>query len=409
MSKLSKRLAAKASWENRKEHALRCRTVAAQNAFNTDLKVQQSINDNNKKKSKLDRLNITESNREFMAEVERKAPKLLDKEYFDAVLALAKLTRRRDVKDWVPRGKGKMTQFISLAEHTLALYPMPKFIWSVFWDENKEKLIPIVERICGGESLAKMCKAGDFPLPLTKKQCHALLLSPADRSFMKALRQIQVENHGGDIRLFQAWVARDVGCRLHDAELEAFWDSVLAWFCKNPMLDLSQLGPLLDYIQYRRNQDVTFSMKGRSVLAMLRGMAEWHGELIKKKSFEEHNYKPSGFKPGIWEKKWRDKTGCHHYEVWNIDEILTSKDLHKEGSTHKHCVASYGHSIANGSVSIWSMSRNGEKLITIELRNTSRKIVQARGHYNRMYNNEEYKYMLEWAQDNALQISIGRW
>lgn len=203
-----------------------------------------------------------------------------------------------------------MTQFISLAEHSLALYLMPKFIWSVFWDENKEKLIPVVERICGGESFAKMCKVGDFPLPMTKKQCHALLNSPADRSFMKALRQIQIENHGGDIRLFQAWMTRDVGCRLHDKELEVFGDT-------------------------------------------------------------------------------------RPYELWCIDEILTSKDLHKEGSTHKHCVASYGHSIINGYTSIWSMSRNGEKLITIEVRNSAR--------------NEEYKYMLEWAKDNTLQINIGRW
>jgi hypothetical protein len=55
------------------------------------------------------------------------------------------------------------------------------------------------------------------------------------------------------------------------------------------------------------------------------------------------------------------------------------------------------------------MSRNDEKMITIEVRNLQRRIVQARGRYNRMYDSEEYKYMLSWAQDVGLIIDIGRW
>lgn len=409
MSKLSKRLAAKASWENRKEHALRCRTVAAQNALNTDIKVQQSIHINNQKRSKIDSLIIDDENRKaFLIEVERKAPKLLDKEYLDAVLALSKLSKRKNVKDWDPRGKGKMTQFISLAEHTLALYPMPKFIWSVFWEDSKDKLIPVVERISGGESFAKMCQSGIFPVSLTKKQCHSFMNSPADRTFIKALRQVQIESHGGNLRLLHAWMSREIGSNIGSVDNEAFWDSVLAWFCKNPMLDLNQLGPLLDYIQYRRNQDITFSMKGRSAMAMLRSMSEWHGELAKKKNIEAHNYQPSGFKSGIWEIKKKERTG-HIHEVWCVDEILTSKDLHKEGSTLHHCVASYSKSISSGVTSIWSLSCNGDKLLTIEVRNASRKIVQARGRYNRTYTSEEYKYMLDWARYNNLQINLGCW
>lgn len=80
MSKLSKRLAAKASWENRKANAANRRERDAFNAQQQAASVQSRITNDNKKKSKLDRLNITEANRTFMAEVERKAPKLLDKE-----------------------------------------------------------------------------------------------------------------------------------------------------------------------------------------------------------------------------------------------------------------------------------------------------------------------------------------
>ena len=412
MSKLGKRLAAKESWENRKARKANNREVMTIRATQVDQRVQREIARDNQKKSKLDKIaSDKDVNLSFLQEVERKAPKLLDNEYKEAVLILSRSSHKRSVKDWVPRGKGKMTQFISLADHVWALYPVPKFLWSAFWEQDIKSLYPIVKRIAAGESFAKMCQDGTFPLPLTKKQCHAFLNSSAEYSFINALRKVQVETHGGSERILRAWMARDVGKTLNTTwrdRNEVFWDSVLAWFCKNPMLDLTQLGPLLDYISHKKNEDKEFSIKGRSALAMLRGMQEWHGDLAKKRNFEEHNYKPSGFKSGIWETTRKERTG-HMHEIWSVDEILTSKDLHKEGSTLGHCVASYGHSISSGVTSIWSLSCNGQKRITIEVRNVSRRIVQARGKFNRVYDNEEYKYILKWAQDNGIVIDVGRW
>ncbi len=410
MSKLSKRLAQKESWENRKASRAILREREALDAVHKDQCFQIQITRDNQKKSKVDKLvaHDKDTNFSFLKEVERKAPKLLDKEYVEAVLVLSKSSHKRDIKDWVPRGKGKMTQFVSLAEHVWASYPVPKFLWSAFWERDVIYIYPIVQRIAAGESFAKMCQNGSFPLPLTKKQCHDFLNSSADISFVKALRKVQIQKYNGSERLLQAWMNNEIGNRLRIYLNEEFWDSVLAWLCKNPMFDLTQLGPLIDYIRHRRRQDKDFSMKGRSVLAMIRGMHEWHGELTKQKTFNESNYDPSGFKNGKWEVTKKERTG-HSHEIWKIEEILTSKDLYKEGSTHNHCVASYSESIVSGSVSIWSMSCNGERKITIEVRNQSRKIVQARGKFNRMYDNEEYKYMLNWAQDNGLSIETGRW
>jgi hypothetical protein len=50
-----------------------------------------------------------------------------------------------------------------------------------------------------------------------------------------------------------------------------------------------------------------------------------------------------------------------------------------------------------------------EKLITIEVRNSARKIVQARGKYNRQTTSEEFKYITKWANENGLQIQLGFW
>jgi hypothetical protein len=398
----SKREAAKRSAENLKAQRANNKALSAQRVEEKEASVRKYIARSNQEQK-----GTYESR--FLGAVAKKAPKLLqEKSYAEAVQTLEKLIQRRDVKDWKPKGKGRDSQFVSLAEHLLALYPMPKFLWSAFWEPDAEKLRGLVIRIAGGESFAKMCHKGDFPLALTKKQCHAFLKSTSDYSFMSALRKVQVQTYDGEPRLHQAWMMREIGRRLHNKADEAFWDSVISWFAKNPMLDLEQLGPLMDYIQHRRREDTNFSMKGRSVLAMLRGMEEWHGELQRVKEFKAHNYDSSGFKAERYDFKKRLKTG-HVHETWTIEEILSSSELAAEGKAHKHCVYSYSHSIANGQVSIWSMKCNGERMITIEVLNRSKMIVQARGKYNRQTTAEEFRIIQRWASENGIEVRLSRW
>src|SRR5690606_7596196 len=234
-----------------------------------------------------------------------------------------------------------------------------------------------------------------------------LLQSPASEGFVSALRRVQIQTHGGEQRLHSIWMNQSIGHLIGETKDEIFWESVIAWFCKHPMLDPSQIKPLIDFINNRYQADKKFSMKGRSPMAMIRAMEEWHQDLYKEKIFKEHNYTPSGFKSGYWQDKIKNKTG-HIYREWTIKEILTSKELHMEGRAHSHCVASYGKSIANGSISIWSMTCNKERVITIEVKNQYKKIVQARGRFNRVTTNEEFKIISQWAQENNLDISLGR-
>lgn len=344
---------------------------------------------------------------EFMQVIAKKAPKLLDDESYQGIVdTISKMDLVRPVAEWKPKGKGKQTLLASLASHVLAEYSIPKFLWNSFWEEDWASISVAISAIAKGKSFAKLCKEGSFPVPLNKKQCHQLLQSSASDGFISAVRRVQIQTHGGEPRLHSIWMKETVGQRVCGQEQEAFWDTVIAWFCKHPMLDPSQIKPLIDFIGNRHEIDETFSMKGRSPMAMIRAMEVWHEELHKQKIFRQHNYSPSGFRSGQWEYKVRTKTG-HQHKEWKIKEILTSKELHEEGKAHSHCVASYGRSISNGLTSIWSMTCNGERMITIEVRNSSKRIVQARGRYNRVTTNEEFKIISSWAQENNLDISIG--
>lgn len=340
--------------------------------------------------------------------VAKKAPRLLeDSNYKKIVNTLLGMSWVRPIDDWKPKGKGKQTLIVSLASHLLAEYPVPKFLWNSLWEEDWNRLGASVSQIAKGHSFAKLCKDGSFPIPLTKKQCHELLQSSADEGFVSAIRRVQIETHGGEPRLHSVWMNQLIGQRISAPQDEVFWDTVIAWFSKHPMLDPGQIKPLIDFINNRRRVDENFSMKGRSPMAMIRAMEDWHGELHKEKVFRESNYIPSGFKEGYWQYKVKSKAG-HTHQEWKLKEILTSKDLYAEGNALKHCVASYGSSVSNGAVSIWSLSLNGKKVITIEVRNVARMIVQARGRFNRVTTNEEFKIISLWAQENDLSVSLGR-
>lgn len=347
-------------------------------------------------------VHVTEKVALLLRLVSRKAPRLLEPDYVAALYHVAQLDWERPVAEWKPKGKGRDTLFRNLCSHLLARYPMPTILWGAFFEPSVRALAPVVSFVASGGSLFKAVQQDMLPIPLTKKMCHELLSTPGEK-FMAALRRAQILGHDGDRMLHQAWMDTDVGKEVHDRATEEFWVTVLRWFCQNPMLDRRQVGPLLDFISFRRRQDPDFSMKGRSPLAMLRGMNEWHGDLAKEKAIKGTVFKASGFKEGLY----TVKGGKGQPDLtWKIQEILTSKQLAAEGRALRHCVYSYAWHIQDGKTSIWSMTLDNEKLITVEVRNVPREIVQARGKVNRPMTSAESKILLKWAQDNRLGLSL---
>jgi len=356
---------------------------------------------------------------EFYKELKKKAPRLMDKHHKRLLEVLRKLPQQRDIKQWKPRGKGKNTLLVDLAEHVLAKYKTPRFIWSAMWDNQfyleDTGLKDVMVRIAAGDSFAKMCKNGEFNVPLTKKQCHEFMQTSNDWSFMRALRRVQIKTYNGSYDLFEVWM-RKIGDVIRSKDDEIFWDSALAWFSRIPMLDATQVGPLIDYITHRKEEDENFSLKGRTFQSLSRGMFEWHGELNQQrvwqrdKAYQVKVYERSGFKnfhfhEGKQKKKWEKK----QQRVWNITEVLTQTALKEEGRVHGHCVFSYARSIVSRRVSIWSLTVNGNPQITIEVRNSDKSIVQARGLRNRVTTRDEDRIIKLWAEENGLEVRGNSW
>jgi hypothetical protein len=337
--------------------------------------------------------------------VAKKAPRLLDT-HRSALNILASLTHIRPVAEWDPRGKGRDTLFRSLCDHCLALYPTPAFIWSVFFEEDSKLLIPVAAKIAQGYSLFKLLKEMELDgPPMTRRMVHDFMSNPSRVSFMRALRRTQIRAHGGEPRLLEIWMQRGTGQRLQGFKGEPFWDTVLRWLCQNPMIDPTQIGPLLDYIEYRHQEEDTFTMKGRSVLAMMRNMQEWHTELgavADAKNVKLSVFQKSGFKEGQWDSK--DKQ--YH---WTMKEILTTKHLAVEGREMRHCVYAYRDRAIRGDASVWSLCCNGDRRLTVMVSNNTRVIEQYRGKCNRVPKAAENQTLNIWARANNLTIGRNGW
>lgn len=336
--------------------------------------------------------------------VYKKAPKIVCTECSGGFKLLVRLDPwLNPITTWEPKGKGRDSLFQSLVDHLLCKYSVPKFLYKIFYKRQIDvKNGTIFKHLAQGGSLTQIDKA-ILPVSLTKKMRAEFLKLPAETSgLIEGIRTVQVKSLNGTPIFLNAILATTIGQNFqHDEE---FCFTVIQWFCNNPLLDKKHVGPLIDYIYHLKFQDQNFSMKGRSPLALIRGMEEWHGTLARIKAMKGLVFNPCGLEPGsfVVKKFIGDKKIENH---WTITEILSSKELAEEGRSLRHCVYSYANSIADGLTSIWSMKENGERQITIEIRNALSSIVQIRGKCNRFPNLQERDIIRRWANNNYLNVA----
>ena len=69
-----------------------------------------------------------------------------------------------------------------------------------------------------------------------------------------------------------------------------------------------------------------------------------------------------------------------------------------------HCVAIYHDRIRSGRCSIWTLTMNDVRRLTIEVRNHRKAVAQVRGKCNRLPRVREQAFVRGWAKKNGLEI-----
>jgi hypothetical protein len=187
---------------------------------------------------------------------------------------------------------------------------------------------------------------------------------------------------------------------------ERFWLTVMRWLCENPVGDNAQIAPLIDYIGEMRRRSRRYSMKGRTVKSLIRGMEAWHRELSRASGVGHAVYRPAGFKPGSWTFKTKGDDGVLKHTTWTVTEVLSTAELAAEGRSMSHCVLMYARSVASGRTSIWSLRCDGIRRTTVRVSKEAKAVVEARGKCNRRPTPAEMNKINRWAQMNGLSLKL---
>ena len=343
--------------------------------------------------------------------------------YAGALLALAAHSRRwlRSPEDWKVRSHNRYRQFHSLVRHVLASYDVPIFMNTAWFGGLTPQAI-LHQRwfihVAQGQNIRT---AAGLPVALTKKQAHHFLLAPDDFDVMSGFRWAQITDLGGSERLVRSVLATRIAT---DFQHHEFWMSVIRWLIANPMLDAVHHGPIIDYLHDQRfvpsvpnplahlpgqpgrlAPQPKLTMKGRNPQTVLRAVTEWHRRLGRARTRKAISWAPSGM-PAY---RFEEGEG-HNLKVYSITELLSSQELEDEGRAMSHCVATYAGSCAAGHASIWVLKVTDaydreERLLTLEVWNATRQIVQARQKFNKEASPKQLSLITRWASAGGPSMS----
>lgn len=322
----------------------------------------------------------------------------------------------RPLETWQVKRHNRDRQFSGLLRHLFAAYDVPSFMDRVWLTEN-ETHQNWYKHIGIGQNIRT---APDIPVMLTKKMAHHFLKAPKQYNVEEAIRWGQVHALGGDKRLMDALRGTRI---IRNFRNNDFWLNVIRFFIANPMLDVSHVHPIIDYIwnQKFENQRVfvergvaeeigpaqpNFSMRGRTPETLLNQVNEWHRQLGRETRGGDFQWTRSDIDEFRFQEGSKQK---RNMKFWYIRELLSTAELIEESRAMNHCVSSYAKSCYSGRTSIWTVESEDEngrhKVLTIEMARAEKLIRQVRGKRNRTPTATE-KFLLErWAAKEKLEIA----
>lgn len=327
----------------------------------------------------------------------------------------------RQPEEWTTRTHNVERQFLGLLNHLLAKYKVPAFMHKSFYKSDKEsrKHQEWFLHLGSGQNIRT---AHGLPMPLTKMMAHYYVQSPEELTVTEAFRFARIRSLGGSKGLVDAWL----GSRMaNDYENPEFWDSVVRFFVENPMLDPSQIAPIIDYLHNQKFVDVieitqdgerlnhgpaqpNLAMKGRNPEALMTQVEKWHAQTAKiNKKGVFVQWKSCGIEGARFE-----EGANRNKRVYAVIELLNSSELKEEGREMHHCVGSYSGSCSSGRCAVYSLRQiEGDspgRKATISVNLTPSKTLQeARGKYNEVLPQNISRIIRAWA--NAKGVAISSW
>ncbi|MEA1787266.1 PcfJ domain-containing protein [Arenibacter sp. GZD96] len=305
----------------------------------------------------------------------------------------------RSPQSWKPES-GK-----HILDHLFIFYDVPSFLLEQWFPNTHEgfgrrylpfKWIVWYLIIGQGGSLQKASKR--FAWNIYNKFQHFLLEAPNTNYPMESCLYAEIFRLGGNRQdfmriMYSRSLVIDPTEQTYDESYLKFWQHTVFWLIKNrEAISDEESSLIVDWALHRYTEttrirnEKEFTWKGRKVRNVLVASEEYAATRFKPSwvgyHWEGHN----------WDWIFTDGKG----DAWDFTELINGKQLYEEGQYMRHCVGTYVGRCASGTSAIFSLKKNGNRVITIEISPKLRMLVQCLGKGNRRPSEEESNVIKRW-------------
>lgn len=303
----------------------------------------------------------------------------------------------RKIEDWERKSLHKEEQLRSLIRHCFAIYETPRFLESSFFGAEKKYMLWYVQ-LGKGKSVKELSQ---MPVNLTSKMAHEFRNAPAYFLVDEALRYAQAIGYGASSE--KAKMIAFSRLSIIRANEEVFWVSVVHFFVRQENLKKDEFDLVIDYITFKYREDKSFSMKNRTLDALVNSTREWHRTVYENEKEEVLYWKSSGIKP-LYVEEIEDGKKV----IYKTIELLNSMQLYDEGFEMQHCVGEYDHDCKVKNCTIFSLQKIVEgasikRLATIEVRLPEYEIAQAKAKFNDVPDKKSFELIDTWIDNSQVK------
>ncbi len=295
----------------------------------------------------------------------------------------------RPIEMWQRPSFDPEEQLEDVIDYCFAKYPTPVFLISSFYESSLRHQLWYVQ-LGFGKSVKSL---SGLPDKFTSKMMHEFRNTPRGFSVSEAIVRAQALGYGAS----QQMAMELTRSKLSQIEGNtSFWRSVVQFFSIQKQVNHWDLYKALEYLEARIQRDRYFSMKGRSLEALLNQAQEWYLEMQKMRNKANYlSWLPSGIKGMHLEIVKNDAP-----ILYSAKELLTSEELYQEGCDMNHCVADYIDDCYAKKTSIFSLRKQEgdtiKKLATVEINPYTLEVMQAEGKCNTPLSEEAAMAFNHW-------------